>query len=283
MNLLGRFFKRRESTHAVVAPLPTPPPLLHDQGTDNWGLEQAVLDFLEARVTADSVTAETGVGMSTILLARKGCTHYAVTPSEEEIQRVRDACRIDAIDDTNVHFIAGNSQDVLPHLSLPALDLAIIDGGHGMPIPFVDWCYLAPRLKVGGLLVVDDVWLWTGAVLADFMRAEWPWQEVRTFEKAVAFQKTGEQVLDDWGGQPFVTARSRLPTDWPWHCNSLHGHIVALQATLESLERQGHAGPETIENLQFVEGELLDCVRRIEGLCAARGGARERHPRFRRQ
>jgi hypothetical protein len=265
MSLLDRWVRRRKP--APEAP-PALLPQLHDAGTDNWGIEAAVLSFLEERVTPEWTTVETGAGMSTVLFAEKGCTHVTVTTSDDEIARIRAHCRERQIDDGRVQFIVGSSVDVLPGLALPPLDLVMIDGGHGFPVPFVDWCYLAPRLKPGGLLIIDDVWLWTGAVLGDFLRAEWQWELVRTFGKAVAFRKLGDPVINDWGGQPYLMARSKLPPDWQWSCNTLHGHVVGLEATLDQLERQGALNQESIENLQWVEGELLDFVRRIEGVCA---------------
>ena len=65
------------------------------------------------------------------------------------------------------------SEDVLPNLELDAeLDLIIVDGNHAFPAPMVDWFYMTRHLRTGGVLVVDDVELWTGAVLADFLDGE---------------------------------------------------------------------------------------------------------------
>ena len=65
------------------------------------------------------------------------------------------------------------SEDVLPDLQLHAeLDLIIVDGNHTFPAPMVDWFYMTRHLRTGGVLVVDDVELWTGAVLADFLDGE---------------------------------------------------------------------------------------------------------------
>ncbi|MEQ1693172.1 MAG: class I SAM-dependent methyltransferase [Gemmatimonas sp.] len=264
MSILSQWFRQRAPIPAPRAPAPR----LHAGESDNWGLEANALQYLDGLVTRQSVTAETGAGMSTILFAEKGCEHYAITPSEQEVSAIKEQCRQRGIDDANVRYCLGFSQDILPQLRLPELDLVIIDGGHGFPIPFVDWCYLAPRLKIGGILLIDDIWLWTGTVLADFLRAEWQWELVQTFDKAVAFRKKQAAVITDWGAQPFVMARSNVPTDWKWTCNALHGHIAGLDAALALTERQGDANAETIETLQWVERELLDGVRRIEGICA---------------
>ena len=167
-----------------------------------------------------------------------------------------------------VRFVVGRSEVVLPGMDLPPLDLAIIDGGHGMPVPFVDWCYLAPRIKVGGVLLVDDTQIWTSRTLTEFLRAEWSWDVIGTFRKAVAFRKTAETILTDWGGQPFVAARSAPPEGWPWWNNAIRGHVAGIDGVLEEIERLGAASADSIRDRQWVEGEMLDCVRRIEGICA---------------
>lgn len=265
MSPLERWWRRR-------APVSEPArlPALHRDGTDNWGLEPAVLAFLEQHTTAATVSLETGAGMSTLVLARKGGLHHVITPSADEIDRIRAECAAAGIDTSRVTFMQGLSQNILPTLALPSLDLAIIDGGHGMPVPFVDWCFLAPALKVGGILIVDDTQVWTGATLCDFLRAEWQWETLETFRKAVAFRKVAEPVFRDWSGQPFVAARSSVPSGWPWWNNALHGHVAGLDAVLEEIEALGDRNADSIVDLQWVEGELLDCVRRIEGICAAK-------------
>lgn len=241
---------------------------LHAAGSEDWSLEPGVLEFIEGFVTRDSVTAETGAGSSTVLIASKGGRHHAVTPSQREVDDIRSLCRERQIDDTRVQFHVGYSQDVLPHLALPPLDLVIVDGGHGIPVPFIDWCYLAPRLKPGGMLVVDDTHLWTGRVLCDFLRAEWQWEMESSFTKAMIFRKKGDPVITDWAGQPFLVANSRLPATWSRIANTMHGHVTGIDAALDHAEQQGPANGDTIEDLLWVEGELLDSVRRIEALIA---------------
>ncbi len=242
-------------------------PLLHASGTMNWGLEQAVLEFIESLVTKSSVTIETGAGMSTLLLAAKCCNHFCITPSDSEIELIRAYCQEHSIDVGNVRFCKGLSQDVLPQLDLPSIDLVIIDGGHGIPIPFVDWCYLAPRLKVGGVLILDDVQIWTGAVLRDFLKAEWQWELIREFEKAVAFRKISDSVITDWGQQPFVVAQSELPNDWKWLTNKLHGHLSGIVTAIMTIGAQGAANKDTASELQHIKAELLCCADQIEALC----------------
>jgi len=63
-------------------------------------------------------------------------------------------------------------------LSSVELDLVLIDGDHSFPAPVIDWYYTAHRLKVGGLMVVDDTDIVTGLLLVDFMRADPKWTTV---------------------------------------------------------------------------------------------------------
>jgi hypothetical protein len=125
--------------------------LLHAQGTtDTWESSESLLRFLDDALEAGMRTLETGAGRSTLMFARKGCIHEAVTPASDEIAAIRKEAEALGVDLANVTFRQGFSQDVLPTLVGPGedLDLVFIDGGHGFPIPAVDFQYLAPRLKV---------------------------------------------------------------------------------------------------------------------------------------
>jgi predicted O-methyltransferase YrrM len=103
----------------------------------------------------------------------------------------------------------GFSEQVLPSLSNAGLlDLVLIDGGHGFPIPFVDWLYCAPRVRIGGIVIVDDTQLWTGEVLSDIIRADPDWELDTEFVRGVAFRKIAEFRNKEWNEQPYVLARS---------------------------------------------------------------------------
>ncbi len=90
------------------------------------------------------------------------------------------------------------------------LDLAVVDGGHGMPLPFLDWFYFAQRMRTGGLMVIDDTQLWTGYVLQNFLQEEPGWSLVKGFPKTSVFRLDGEFAYSEWHQQPFVERRSRF-------------------------------------------------------------------------
>jgi hypothetical protein len=49
---------------------------------------------------------------------------------------------------------------------------------HSFPQVFIEWFYTASALKVGGHLLVDDVHVWTGHVLRDFLLDEPEWTKI---------------------------------------------------------------------------------------------------------
>ena len=69
-----------------------------------------------------------------------------------------------------------------------------------------NWLYCAARLIIGGILVIDDTQLWTGAVLRDFLLLESEWKLEASFAYGAAFRKIGEFRNKEWNG---TTIRSR--------------------------------------------------------------------------
>ena len=194
------------------------PPLLHHDGSGaatSYRLGDEVLRFIDANVVAGSRTLETGAGLSTVLFALRGAEHVCVSPDTPVHDQIRAFCAARGISLERVTFKEGFSQDVLPDLERTPLDLVLIDGGHGFPIPFLDWAYTADRLQVDGHLIIDDINLWTGDVLKRFVSAEPEWQLVKKFgEQSVAFRKlVMGNCLKEFLFQPFVV-RASTRGDW---------------------------------------------------------------------
>jgi predicted O-methyltransferase YrrM len=187
-------------------------PAFHvDEGLRPCSLQASrdVLETLDAAVRPGARTVETGTGFSTVVFALRGARHVTVTPSVNEVDRVHAYCASRGIDLGTVRFEIGRSEHVLPTLGLAELDVVLIDGGHGFPTPFVDWFYTAEALRVGGLMLIDDVHLWTGRVLRDFLAVEPGWALRTELSRAVVFEKTRAMpALPEWFDQPFVRRRS---------------------------------------------------------------------------
>jgi len=176
------------------------PAKYHADGTECWALGKKELEFIFDNVPPKSNTLETGAGLSTALLAYLKCNHTCISPAKEEHRRIKEFCVQSGISTENTTFITAFSQDVLPSLQCEPVDFLLIDGGHGFPIPFLDWLYGSQKLKVGGIVIVDDTQLWTGEILKEFLLAEHQWELVETFHTAVAFKKKSIDIIKDWGG-----------------------------------------------------------------------------------
>ena len=82
------------------------------------------------------------------------------------------------------------------------------------PHTFIDWFYTAHRLRRDGLLLVDDVHLWTGRILRDFMAGDPAWRlETEFLGRTSLFRKIHDIDPDVlWTEQPVVVRRSGLKT-----------------------------------------------------------------------
>lgn len=178
------------------------------------GLSTPALRFLAATVEEGQRTLETGSGYSTIVFAAAGSEHTVVVPNEFEGGRIREYCAAAGIDSSRVTFHFEPSERVLPQLPADPLDVVLIDGSHSFPHTFIDWFYTAHRLVVGGWMLIDDVHLWTGRELRDFLVADPAWErETEFLGRTALFRKVAETDSDVlWTDQPVVVRRSGLRT-----------------------------------------------------------------------
>jgi predicted O-methyltransferase YrrM len=180
-------------------------------GRATFGISPATARLLDASLTPQSVTLETGAGLSTLVILRRGVArHISVTPYPGEFEAIRAYCASVGIGTEPWQPVTASSLDWLPSAALPPLDLVLIDGAHAFPAPFVDWCYTAESLKIGGLMVVDDLQLVTARILADFMRADERWDEVRRDHRFAVYRKRVHPLRDerDWLAQAWVASSS---------------------------------------------------------------------------
>ena len=179
------------------------PPGLHGEGNEFWGLAWPALEWLEREVRPGMATLETGAGSSTLAFAAGGADHIAVTPDPGEERRIRAQADRFGIDHSRVRFELGPSHEVLQRLDPRPLDLVLIDGAHGFPYPVLDWWYIAPHLKVGARMLVDDAYMPPVAGLVDALRAQPGWEIAESVGyRTVVVRKTAEGIPHwDWGGE----------------------------------------------------------------------------------
>ena len=189
------------------------PPKIHDWGTPapiSSGLPREAYEHVSEKIRDGACTLETGTGISTVLFACKRTHHICIAPDPVENQRLKEYCAKKGVSLDRVKFFLERSERVLVNLETDPLDLVLIDGGHGFPVAFLDFYFTASKLTVGGTLVIDDIQLWTGRVLTEFLQTEPEWELEAVFSNKTAFfiKRSSYDPGKEWVDQPFVVRRS---------------------------------------------------------------------------
>lgn len=184
-------------------------PSFHMAGNERWDALPETLKAIQRMVKPGAVTFEVGAGVSTVVFAAAGARHTAVSPDPAEGDLIRQYCRKIGIDDDQLEFIVGMSDDALPtHLSRERmLDVAFVDGSHSFPLPVVDWHYVARALKIGGKMLLDDIPIPAVTPIFRHMSLEPAWRLDGIFDhRAAEFTLLSEPPVAgalDWQEQPF--------------------------------------------------------------------------------
>ena len=190
------------------------PPVVHSLGVTEgprapkgvWRTELSCYRFLAEVCAPGARTLETGLGVSTVLFALWGCRHTCVVQNPVERDRLIAYLADRGIADTGLRITVGLSQYILPTLDPSPLDVVFIDGGHGFPVPLIDWFYTASRLVRGGVLVVDDLHVPSVRLgLLDFLTADPRWKSLTRTDKWGAWRRESSGDLEEeWDAQVFL-------------------------------------------------------------------------------
>lgn len=160
---------------------------------------------------------ETGAGNSTIaFLYACPARVISVAPDAALFERIFSACRSRGVDMSPLEHHVDRSEWLLPKLAeagrneRPGIDLALIDGGHGWPTVFVDFCYANVMVRRGGIIIIDDVHLHSIKELGRLLlRQSSAFTLVEDVGKALAFRKdTDDQFLPGWEGEAYIRERT---------------------------------------------------------------------------
>ena len=148
-----------------------------------------------------------------IVFAAAGAEHEAITSryASERIENT-EVVRGAGYRQLSVTFRIGPSHDVLPAWKPRPLDLVLVDGAHGFPYPVIDWWHVAPHVRVGGLVLLDDVFLPAVGSIVDFVRASPSWK----LEPAVSFRTALARKLRRRASR----LRRRIPRRHTGECGS---------------------------------------------------------------
>ena len=203
------------------------PPKLHfwagDWQTGGLGwrkIFEDMSDMLKDSTQGHSgVIIETGAGLSTLVFLLLPIHKLiSVAPDPGLKERIYTEASARKIETKPLDFYVARSEEILPQLTLkPAfIDLGLIDGGHGWPTVFVDFCYISRSLKNGGYIVIDDIKLYSVNQLVLLLMNQPGWKLVMLKEKLAAFKKENDEpFLPDFGKQPYIVKNSTIPLkDW---------------------------------------------------------------------
>lgn len=176
----------------------------------------SIYDLVRAQGARPRVL-ETGAGNSTLcFLHAEPERLVSIAPDAELFERIAGYARAKGLATTPLEQHVERSELVLPQLVFEERGLgrpfhfALIDGGHGWPTVFVDFCYVNALLGQGGLLAIDDVQLHSVKELARFLMADPSYPLVADLGKALVFKKaTDLAFLRDHGYQPYIGERTR--------------------------------------------------------------------------
>ncbi len=122
---------------AVVQRVLADKPAFHLSGKAHWDALPDMLQAIRSLVRPDDKTLEVGVGGSTVIFAASGARHMAISPDADEHKVIGKYCEQIDVDDSQVTFLEGFSDDVLPkHLTGSARSTRIIRRREGAPIPW---------------------------------------------------------------------------------------------------------------------------------------------------
>jgi hypothetical protein len=185
-------------------------------------LEQLHRMILERFGTGARIV-ETGAGNSTItFLLTQPRELISIAPDSALFGRITDYCSDNGIATAPLTSILDFSEVTLPAIAAREIaadtwfDVGLLDGGHGWPTVFVDFCYIHAMVRLEGLLIVDDVQLWSVKQLARFLAADERFELVASLAggKTLVFRKLHvARFLPDFGGQPYIVQQSRAESE----------------------------------------------------------------------
>jgi len=187
----------------TISRIVTDVPQFHCGGETSWAVNENVLREIQSHIRPNFSTLETGCGASTVLFAALGCAHACITPSRDEADRVLEYAGKLGFATGKLRFLIGSSDDVLPGLPKDELlDFVLIDGAHRFPYPALDFHYVEQRMKIGSVLVVDDIQIKAVAMLDEFLKVEKEWKLISLLQNTAFYRKIAEPKRDrDWCDQ----------------------------------------------------------------------------------
>ncbi len=200
------------------------PPLLHSwDGGKTWNTGgfsrrelEVLIDLVVHEIGPGARVMETGAGCSTVAFLLAGAIQVvAIAPDQALFDRILSYCKDNSISSAPLTVKVGLSEDCLPAIAAQMEengifnDLVLIDGGHGWPTVFVDFCYSFRSIRKNGFIIIDDIQLYSVKELARFLSLDPNVKLIKSLPKTLIFQKISDRkYLPDFGGQPYIIKKT---------------------------------------------------------------------------
>jgi len=183
------------------------PPDWHGAGT----MSQSVLMAMAINAQKFGpirLSAETGAGKTTVLFSNISSRHIVFALNVGgSISKVTGS---NLFRTESVTFIEGPSQVTIPKADFPdKLDMVLIDGPHGYPFPDLEYYYFYPRIRQGGLLLVDDINIPSIGRMFDIIRADDMFELLEVVENTAFFRRTNAPTTDPLGDSWWLQGYNR--------------------------------------------------------------------------
>lgn len=206
------------------------PPQIHNWSTSGElsasGLPKEVFKFIYDNFKTGSKTLETGMGVSTAVFTLTGADHICVNPDLDEHQRMNEYLNKNNIPSDNLTLVGKTSDLVWENYRNTSFDCVLVDGGHGFPIPYMDWYFFCQKMENGGYVIIDDCHLWTGRVIKDFLISEDAWElvEPKTYKTSIFKKVKDFDFNKEWNKQPYQVALTQkiVAKDTPSNYNRIN-------------------------------------------------------------
>jgi len=188
------------------------------------------LNYINSVLTPDMVTLEVGGGQSTVLISSKVKKHYCVNPDVTANQLIRQYLEKHGRGTENLVFIEDSSDSALPVLKIDdKLDFVFLDGNHSFPLPFIDWFYSNKLLKVGGIMVIDNVEINAVRYLDEYLQGEPAYRLLKRIRNdirydCVAYEKVKEELTMGWKDQR-INHSTLIGYSWRTTINYLYNSL----------------------------------------------------------
>ncbi len=139
---------------------------------------------------------ETGSGKTTLLFSHLSHCHkvFALDSGTGSVANVRNSTLFNSV---AVEYIEGPTQRTLPAYDFPQpVDVALLDGQHGYPFPDLEYYFVYPHIRVGGILMVDDIHIPTIRRMYEILRADAMWEELTVSGNLAILRRTDVPGID---------------------------------------------------------------------------------------